>query len=158
MVGVATTSSQLTLLSSRYSLQITVRWLAPTDNGGSAIIKYTVYVAGPGSNTYTPTDVPVPTAPASALSSATYDEVLQFTATNVVIGSVYRVYVTATNAIGASAASPVLAVAAGNPPGMTVYEVPAYRYKYRHRDTLHYLTLAPPFSRVISSSSLPLAC
>ena len=138
-------------------LQITVRWLAPTDNGGSPIVKYTVYVAGPGSNTYTPTDVPVPTSPATALSSATYDEVLQFTATNVVIGSVYRVYVTATNAIGASAASPVLAVAAGNPPGMTVYEVPAYRYKYRHRDTLHQLSFASLFSRVNSSSS-PLAC
>ncbi len=96
------------------------------DNGGSPITKYTVHVAPPGSNTYTPSaDVAVPTNP-TPFSVATSDLVLQYTTTPVINGAVYRFYITATNAQGTSAASPLLAVAAGNPPGMDLANLNKY--------------------------------
>ena len=110
--------------------QITIRWFAPVDNGGSPITKYTVWFALPNTNSYIRTDVAVPTAQATELSKATTDLVLTYTqgsvAAPLTAGAVYRFYITATNTLGDSAASPVLAVAAGNPPGMTNNEVLAY--------------------------------
>ena len=114
-------------LSLSYSPQITIRWLAPIDNGGAPISKYTVYLALPGSNSYSQTVVALPTNPATALSRAnTPDLVLEYTTPVLTLGAVYRFYLTATNAQGTSAASPLLAVAAGTPPGMNATQHNVY--------------------------------
>ena len=108
------------------SATITIRWTAPVDNGGSAILGYSVWVAAPGSTFYeTPvslTNLTVcaalpETNPLYALCTADGNSVLQYTVFGLSKGNVYRLYVVAKNAMGKSASSPILSVVAGILPG-----------------------------------------
>ena len=85
----------------RGNAEVTVRWTAPSSNGGSAITGYTV-TSKPGSKTCTPSPATVTTCTVTGLTN----------------NSPYTFTVTATNAVGAGAASaPSAPVTPIGPPG-----------------------------------------
>lgn len=107
--------------------QITIRWHAPIDNGGSPITGYSISMAAPGAPYVSTAFTLLTTATCAALATsdsklalctANFGLILEATFSTLKIGSVYRFYVVAQNARGNSAASPVLSVVAGKPAGM----------------------------------------
>jgi hypothetical protein len=93
---------------------IVINWSPPVDNGGSQITTYLIYWAAPGAVAYTEVDTQgIP--PASVASG---NQVLQWSFSNLLEGNAYRFYIVAVNALGRSAASPVLSAVAGVLPGI----------------------------------------
>ena len=102
---------------------ITIRWDAPIDNGGSPVTDYMLYYAPPGTGAYTvvPLDSAIP-----VIASASGELVMEATVSNLNEGDVYRFYVVAINAKGRSANSPILSVVAGIVPGVDAFAVKTY--------------------------------
>ena len=88
---------------------IVVRWKTVVDNGGSEITSYTLYWAEPNTNSYKSIDLTnIP-----FINSANGDRVMEYSVSSLIEGNVYRFYVTASNKVGRSPASPILSVVAG---------------------------------------------
>ena len=119
-------SSKSMIGSTTQSANITIRWHASIDNGGSPITGYSAWIGAPGSN-YQENSIPLGNVTScasleknsSALCSANDNLVLEYTFSNLNKGSVYRFYIVARNVKGKSAASPILSVVAGTLPGMS---------------------------------------
>ena len=114
---------------------IYIRWNPPIDNGGSPITGYLLYWAAPGSASYTEVSVGIP-----QISPASAGDVLEYPIHNLLEGSIYRFYIVALNALGRSAASPVLSAIAGTFAGIDANDSPLYS------------AIAPTLTSVDSSS------
>jgi hypothetical protein len=93
---------------------ITIRWLMPTDNGGSPILSYLIYWAAPSSSSYSMVamdvgDLLINDANVDSLGNV---RVLQFSHNGLKEGNVYRYYIVAVNAKGRSPASPIASIVA----------------------------------------------
>lgn len=99
---------------------VVIRWAPPVDNGGSPITNYFLSYGAPGSP-YTEINVGIP-----LLNPTAFTQTLEYSVGNLTDGVAYRFFVTAVNALGRSAASPVLSVivagfAGVDPTGALIY-------------------------------------
>ena len=102
---------------------VTIRWFTSVDNGGSPIQSYILNYAAANATVYTA--IPLPLS-AVMIDPANSDRILEYTVTGLVIGNVYRFYVVAVNAIGKSAASPILSAVVGQRAGIDVTQTNVY--------------------------------
>ena len=109
---------------------ITIRWLAPQDNGGAELTGYEINIAGPGMSSYTAIHkTGITPARDHQVLEFTLDNTTHATFSNIDEGDVYRFFIVAQNSQGKSAGSPILSVVAGMPPGTDVYRNLTYNAK-----------------------------